>query len=244
MAVQAADHGALLDEVRARFAAEADAARAAHGEDYYPTAMRITGVRTPVLRRVAADLARSIEAPDDVVRLADDLVASGGFEERALAYLLLFRHRAAFATLRVDGIEALGRGMDNWASVDAFATLVAGPAWLAGQLGDEDLERWARSSDRWWRRAALAATVPLNKKRAGDGTGDAPRTLAICDQLAEDHDDMVVKALSWALRSLAERDPAAVSAFLDEQGDALAARVRREARHKLETGLKQPRRGR
>ena len=244
MADQATDHGALLDEVRARFAAEADAARAAHGEGYYPTGMRITGVRTPVLHRAAADLARSIEAPEDAVLLADNLVVSGGFEERTLAYLLLSRHRAAFATLRVDGIEALGRGMDNWASVDAFATLVAGPAWLAGQLGDSDVERWARSSDRWWRRAALASTVPLNKKRAGDGTGDARRTLAICDRLAEDRDDMVVKALSWALRSLAERDPVPVRAFLDEHGDALAARVRREVRHKLETGLKQPWRGR
>ena len=105
--------------------------------------------------------------------------------------------------------------MDNWASVDAFATLVAGPAWLAGQLGDEDVERWARSPDRWWRRAALAATIALNKKRAGDGTGDARRTLAICARLAGDPDEMVVKALSWALRSLAERDPAAARAFLD-----------------------------
>jgi len=234
---------ALLDEVRALLAAEADAARAAHGECYYPTGMRITGVRTPVLRRVAADLARSVEAPEDAVGLADDLVESGGFEERTLGYLLLSRHRKAFATLRAGDIEALGQGMDNWASVDAFCSLVAGPAWLAGQLGDEDIERWARSSDRWWRRAALVATTALNKKRAGDGTGDARRTLAICDRLAGDHDDMVVKALSWALRTLANRDPAAVRAFLDEHGDTLAALVRREVRHKLETGLKQPRRG-
>ena len=240
----AADRGALLAEVRTRLAADAEPARAAYGEGYYPTAMRITGVRTPVLRQIAADLARRLDTPSEAVGLAADLVASEGFEERTLACLLLSRHRKAFATLRVGDIEALGWGMDNWASVDAFCSLVAGPAWLAGQLGDADLERWARSSDRWWRRAALVATTALNKKRAGDGTGDARRTLAICARLAGDPDEMVVKALSWALRTLANRDPAAVRAFLDEHGDALAALVRREVRHKLETGLKQPRRGR
>ena len=54
---------------------------------------------------------------------------------------------------------------------------------------------------------------------------------------------MVVKALSWALRTLAARDPDAARAFLGAHGDVLAARVRREVLHKLETGLKQPRRG-
>ena len=81
----------------------------------------------------------------------------------------------------------------------------------------------------------------LNKKRAGS-TGDAARTLALCERLADDRDDMVVKAVSWALRALSERDPDAVRAFLDAHEDVLAAPVRREVRHKLETGLKNPRR--
>jgi len=53
---------------------------------------------------------------------------------------------------------------------------------------------------------------------------------------------MVVKALSWALRELAKRDPQAVSAFLTEHEAALAARVVREVRNKLTTGRKNPRR--
>ena len=76
----------------------------------------------------------------------------------------------------------------------------------------------------------------------GDGgTGDAPRTLAICERLAGDREDMVVKALSWALRALAMREPAAVARFLAVHEDELAARVKREVGHKLRTGLKNPR---
>jgi 3-methyladenine DNA glycosylase AlkD len=57
-------------------------------------------------------------------------------------------------------------------------------------------------------------------------------------QLLEDRDDMVVKAMSWALRELAKRDPGAVRAFLSKHGARLAARVRREVGNKLTTGLK------
>jgi 3-methyladenine DNA glycosylase AlkD len=147
---------------------------------------------------------------------------------------LLARHRAAFATLRTPDIERLGRGMDNWASVDSFGRLVSGPARRAGQLTDARIARWARSKDLWWRRCALVSTVALNEAKTGDG--DAARTLAICDLLVDDRADMIVKALSWALCSLVERDAAAVRSYLNRHGDALAPRVRRETLRKLETG--------
>jgi 3-methyladenine DNA glycosylase AlkD len=51
---------------------------------------------------------------------------------------------------------------------------------------------------------------------------------------------MVVKALSWALRALVPHDPEAVSEFLEANEDILAARVKREVRNKLTTGLKNP----
>ena len=58
--------------------------------------------------------------------------------------------------------------------------------------------------------------------------------------LVNDHDDMIVKALSWALRALVIHDAQAVSHFLDTHEDELAARIKREVRNKLETGLKNP----
>ncbi len=83
--------------------------------------------------------------------------------------------------------------------------------------------------------AALVSTVPLNLRAAG-GTGDTARTLAVCGRLAADRDDMVVKALSWALRELIVWDPDAVRSFVAIHD--LAPRVRREVTTKLETGRK------
>jgi 3-methyladenine DNA glycosylase AlkD len=79
--------------------------------------------------------------------------------------------------------------------------------------------------------------VPLNLRSRG-GTGDTNRTLDICRRLVADRDDMVVKALSWALRQLVVWDPDAVRSFLEADDGVLAPRVRREVRNKLETGRK------
>jgi 3-methyladenine DNA glycosylase AlkD len=54
---------------------------------------------------------------------------------------------------------------------------------------------------------------------------------------------MVYKALSWALRALVVHDPDAVRRFLAEHEDVLAAQVKREVNNKLNTGVKNPRKG-
>jgi 3-methyladenine DNA glycosylase AlkD len=159
--------------------------------------------------------------------------------QRWVAYELLSHHPNALDHLSVEEVERLGAGMADWGSVDAFGCTVSGPAWQRGRLPDAAVQRWAASPDRWWRRAALVSTVPLNLRSRG-GTGDTGRTLDICRRLAADGDDMVVKALSWALRELVVWDPEAVRRFLDDHQEVLAARVRREVRSKLETGRKHP----
>jgi 3-methyladenine DNA glycosylase AlkD len=58
--------------------------------------------------------------------------------------------------------------------------------------------------------------------------------------LVADRHDMVVKALSWALRELAKRDPESVRLFLSAHHDKLAARVIREVSNKLAAGRKNP----
>jgi hypothetical protein len=117
--------------------------------------------------------------------------------------------------------------LSEWSEVDCFSCYLAGPAWREYQIADGVVHFWARYRDRWWRRTALVSTVPLNNKSQG-GTGDTARTLAVCRLLVDDRDDMVVKAMSWALRELSKRDPKSVEKFLDKHRDALAPRVVRE----------------
>jgi 3-methyladenine DNA glycosylase AlkD len=179
------------------------------------------------------------EPPKFIIALALELCAQPDFLPRFIGYELVHYHRAALRSLRPSDVQKLARGLDSWYSVDAFAPLLAGPAWREGQIPDALIHRWARSKDVWLRRAALVSTVALNNAARG-GQGDAARTLVVCELLVADREDMVVKALSWALRELAKRDPKAVRAFVQKHESKLAARVKREVGNKLRTGVKNP----
>ncbi len=204
-----------------------------------------TSTATDPLRRLRCEYSRRLAGapPREVTALAVTLVERGGIARRFVAYELVHHHRGALAALGARDLRQLGRGLDGWGAVDGFACYVAGPAWRERQVSDALIRGWARSRDRWWRRAALVSTVPLNSRARG-GRGDTARTVALCRLLVADRDDMVVKAMSWALRELAKRDPAAARRFLKEQRQRLAARVAREVGTKLATGLKNPGRSR
>ena len=195
----------------------------------------------PTIRAVRRRHSQSWAArPADFVLAAARRIAEHG-SLRWAAWELIRFHRPAFAALDDETLFELAVGLDSWDSVDAFARTLSGPAWAQGRMTDALVDRWSASPDRWLRRAALVSTVALNRPKEG-GRVDAPRTLAVCERLVEDRDDMVVKALSWALRELGRPDPASVRAFIQRHGTRLAARVRREVGNKLHTGLKNPRR--
>lgn len=192
---------------------------------------------TEPVRKVRREFsARLRDEPADTVLAVADLLVD---HHPWVGYELIYHHPTALSRLTIEAVERLGRRLDGWAVVDAFACCVTGPAWRQHVLTDAMVHGWARSPDRWWRRTALVSTVPLNLRARG-GTGDTGRTLPVCRLLIEDRDDMVVKAMSWALRQLTVWDPSAVEDFLSRYRELLAPRVIREVRHKLTTGRKHP----
>ncbi|MDX2263009.1 MAG: DNA alkylation repair protein [Gemmatimonadales bacterium] len=156
---------------------------------------------------------------------------------RLTAYELIASHPTAVRALTPVDVRALSRGLAHWGDVDAFACYVAGPAWRERRLPSRQIWAWLSSSDRWLRRTAVVCTVALNVRARG-GSGDVERTLAVCSRAVADRDDMVVKAVSWGLRSLIGSDRHAVGAFIQAHEHELDARITREVRTKLATGRK------
>jgi 3-methyladenine DNA glycosylase AlkD len=233
------NHAALAKEIIAKLRGHTNAARQQATANYYPSAHENLGVSAPHMRAVVREYKPRLkgESASDVTALAHAIIDCNTLEGRQCAYELLMSHKAAREALDAATVRRLGQGIDNWASVDGFCCHVAGRAWREGRLSDAEIAQWARSKDRWWRRAALVSTVPLNTKSKG-GKGDIKRTLAVCEMLVADHDDMVAKAMSWALRELVPWDERALRAFLNKQEAKLAKRVLREVGNKLRTGRK------
>jgi 3-methyladenine DNA glycosylase AlkD len=201
----------------------------------------LTIQNTPNIQIIRRKYSRLLEKEDPkfLFKLAELLCKHNNY--RGIAYELIQGHSEAFKRIDKKAVEALGRGINSWWTVDAFARTISGPAWLNRQISDKLIIEWAHSNNRWWRRAALVSTVALNIMSHG-GIGDVRRTIRICRLLADDHDDTVVKAMSWALRALAVHDAESVRDFLEEYDNILASRMKREVNNKLKTGLKSPKR--
>jgi len=198
-----------------------------------PNAVSLRAIRREISRRIAN------ASPQSVIQLGLHLLTKPTDLMRFFSYEIVSRHRLAFEQLTADDLLKFGEGINSWGSVDCFAMYLSGPMWARGRISDKAVMTWARSQDRWWRRAALVSTVALSR---GGNAQDFIRVARICTLLVEDRDDMVVKALSWALREAAKKHPEQVRSFLAEHQEALAARVKREVNNKLTTGLKTPRR--
>jgi 3-methyladenine DNA glycosylase AlkD len=198
-----------------------------------PNAASFRAIRREFSRRIAN------ASPKSVVQLGLHLLTMQSDLLRAFCYETVCHHKLAFEQLTLDDLLKFGEGINSWSTVDCFAMYLSGPMWARGSISDESVAAWARSHDRWWRRAALVSTVALSR---GGNNQDFIRVARICTLLIDDRDDMVVKALSWALREAAKKHPEQVKNLLAEHQEAFAARVSREVKNKLTTGLKTPRR--
>lgn len=192
----------------------------------------------PEWRMLRRDWSRALRTrpASEVIRLALELVQDGGWG-RLTAYELVAYHPGGISALTPRAVARLGTGISDWVGADTFGCYLAGPAWREGRLPTRLVHGWLGSADRWQRRVGVVSTVALNVRARG-GRGDPARTLAVCRKVVADRDDMVVKALSWALRSLVAWDRDAVVGFLETHGEHLASRVKREVNTKLRTGRK------
>jgi len=194
---------------------------------------------TPSLRAVRKQWSKTLKDAEaaEVIATAQALERPAGQGGKWLGYELIRFHPGAFAAVTEAQIVDFASRIASWYATDAFGTILSGPLWARGRVSDALIDSWTRSDDRWLRRSALVATVGRNATKP-----DAASTLDICLRLAGDADDMVEKAVSWALRYLSQKDRDAVASIMDEHGDQFRPRVRREVRNKLSTGLKNPKR--
>lgn len=228
-----------VDSLIKQLKSAADPARIPASKTMFPTSMEYLGVRTPDMRKLLKQWWIEIKEwpPEKLIDFAKKLVETRIFECNQVAFELLWMNKKALSQLTLTDLEFLGQNMDNWATTDTFSVNLSGWAWRNKQVTDSDILNWLSSENLWWWRAAIVSTVGMNLKSRG-GTGDTPRTLMICEKVVNDREDMIVKALSWALRELSKHNKPAVENFMEKYDEVLAGRVRREVYTKLKTGRK------
>jgi len=215
-------------DVRAALAAVADPQRAVAMQAYMKSALPFRGAAKPVQVAALAPVLAAHPVTDRgtweaTVRALYDEAA---FREERYAALALLGVRAARAWLDLDLVPLLEHLVVTgawWDLVDDVAGHQVAPLHRAQPEGMAPVLRaWARADDLWLRRAAVLGQL-------GSGLGTDRALLSdVIEANAGSGEFFHRKAIGWALRDLAGKDPDWVRDFVDTHPD-LAPLSRREA---------------
>lgn len=204
----------------------------------------LLGVRWPLLAAVQRGFRRGGRGvpPTPLLFVADRLFREPELEFRWFLFDTLTRTLDGEPERTWQLLRRAAREAGDWITVDSLAY-----PFRAGI--DREPYRWAEleqlvySASRWERRlvGSTIATLTHGGRRAARDPDLALRSLTLLADLIGDSEPDVQKALSWAYRSLAGRDPAATLAALEAEteravrdGDGHRAWVIRDSLSKLD----------
>ena len=177
----------------------------------------VHGVRRPLLAAVSRGFRHATrgERATQLLFIADRLFREPHLEARWFAFGLLERTLAADPERTWQLLRRAAREAGDWATVDDLAHPY-GIGIAAEPYRWAELEQLVYSPSRWERRliASTIATMTHGNRRTGRDPDLVPTALGLLDQLMGDAEPDVQKALAWAYRSLAQRDPEATTAAL------------------------------
>ncbi|MDO8262053.1 MAG: DNA alkylation repair protein [Gallionella sp.] len=189
----------------------ADPERAEHSGRYFKTGQgeygegdRFLGIRVPDIR---AQVKKCEAASLEDIQV---LLMSAFHEERLFALLLLVRkfakgdekEQAAIYNLYLKNTHRI----NNWDLVDSSASYIVG-----SYLESRDrriLYKLAKSTSVWERRIAVISTFQFI------GNNQFDDALKLAEQLLNDKEDLIHKAVGWMLREIGKRNVAVEKAYL------------------------------
>lgn len=166
------------------------------------------------LRRLARTYTRSILKESGLaflVRVADRLFQGRVLEEKVVAVLLLEKSTSSFGDDQFALFESWLDRISSWADHDALVHYLIAPMIAAKPSRARKVFRWAKSKDRWHRRAACVALIQGTRQKQF-----FREITRLSGMLLRDEDDMVQKGLGWLLRETAKADRKATVPYLLE----------------------------
>jgi 3-methyladenine DNA glycosylase AlkD len=226
-----------ISRFRQQFKRLGDPERAAQETRYLKSPFKFYGVSVPQIRAVARQFRRenrdvSKEALWDICQA----LWQGEFhEERALAMFLLEEHRTLLDYSDIPLLERMLRESTNWDQVDEISVHLVGSVLQKDQRALEYLKGWSRDPNFWMRRAALISQLLLFRERKGD----KGLFYSFADEMMEEKEFFIRKAIGWVLRDISKVDPEEVFRFVAENKDRMSGVTFREATRRLPQHLRE-----
>jgi len=191
-------------EIRSILKLEGSAEHAQGVQWFFKEEIRSHGWYTADLRRLASHFRRTLgkqQGLECLVRVADRLFTGRILEEKIVAVFLLEKSIARFDEEEFILFESWIDRISSWADHDALVHYLIAPLVMAEPDRVAKVFEWAKSPDRWHRRAACVALIHGTRRRKF-----FPKIRQLSNLLLQDEDDMVQKGLGWLLRETAKAD--------------------------------------
>ena len=146
---------------------------------------------------------------DYLVSVADQLFRNRVLEEKSMAVMLLEKSAHDFGPRQFRLFDDWLDRVSSWADHDALVYYLIGPMVVDDPAHVRVVFRWARSRNRWRRRAACVSLIRGARQQMFRG-----EIARLSEMLLPDSDDMVQKGLGWLLREYAKADAASAIKLL------------------------------
>lgn len=188
----------IIESIREELQRNADEETRVSGQRFFKEETKTYGVKTATVTRLGKQYFKLIKDREkqDIFDLCEELWQSGYMEESFIACHWSYYIRKQY---QPDDFAVFEKWVDqyvtNWASCDTLCNHTVGafvemyPEYLS------ELKRWAKSTNRWMRRAsAVTLIIPAKQGKFLSDTFD------IADILLLDQDDLVQKGYGWMLK--------------------------------------------
>ena len=194
----------IAEQIRSVLKGGGSAEHAAGVQWFFKEEIQSRGWRTADLRRALRRIRTEIRSQfgfDFLVEVADQLFSGEVLEEKVAAVFLLENLDPEMGDREFRMLERWLDRISSWADHDGLVHYLISPMVASKPARTRNVFRWARSSNRWHRRAACVALIRGARKKMFFA-----ETQRLTELLLDDEDDMVQKGLGWLLRETAKYD--------------------------------------
>ena len=204
MAKERSTPASVADEIRRALKTGGSSKRSSSVQRFFKEEVQSHGWRTADLRRAALRWRREILQASDLkflLQVADHLFTGEINEEKNVAVFLLENITGTFGDKEFRLLESWLPRISNWSDHDALLHYLIAPMMVAKPARARRVFRWAKSHNRWFRRAACVALIQGTRRKMFFS-----ELTKLSELLLSDEDDMVQKGLGWLLRETAKAD--------------------------------------
>jgi 3-methyladenine DNA glycosylase AlkD len=226
----------IISAIRKELKQSIDEKTKTSAERYFKEKITVYGVKTAIVNKIAGKYYPGVKplGKNKIFALCEELLKSDYTEEAFIACDWSYRLHKEYEPEDFALFEKwITQYINNWAKCDTLCNHSVGSLVEKYPQFILNLKQWAKSDNRWLRRAA-AVTLIIPAKR-GNFLEDI---LKISDILLRDRDDLVQKGYGWLLKDAAIQHQAEIFDYVMKNKSIMPRTALRYAIERLPDDLK------